>query len=170
MINNIKNWIVFWISWALTMIFIWITYAATVSSWQLLTADLFNEKMVPTWAVMAFNWDRCPNWWTKANWDWVEKDVDWNLTTLDLRWEFIRWWDDWRWVDSSRWLASWQSDSFKSHSHTYNYLAWVSYNSWIDFDAANDINGWVWQNKSTSAVWWSETRPRNVALLYCVKN
>jgi len=82
----------------------------------------------------------------------------------DLRGEFIRGWDDSRGVDSGRVFGSAQADDFKSHTHTTtsgsasNILA-AGATQAPSFSLAN----------ATSATGGTETRPRNVALLACIK-
>lgn len=196
MLNTIKKSFLWWIVFLWTILFWFIWYSAWTSliadipsqnSWDIMTSSIWNnlvtklnktidnvnylsDKTVPTWAIMAFNWTTCPTWWTAADWSWDEKNTSWVNTTLDLRWEFIRWLDSWRWVDISRVLGSNQSDMFKSHHHaqaTQNWLAWnreTSNNIWQWYDYWD----WYWE-VPTSDVWWTETRPRNIALLYCVK-
>lgn len=136
------------------------TITATAFVWDgSALTNLPSTWWIPTWAVMAFNLSSCPSWWIPANW------TSW---TPDLRWEFIRWLDGWRWVDSGRTLWSWQADDLKNHTHTVSDV----YPSW----SLGDWSGYQWMSsavstatRTTSAIWWSETRPRNVALLYCVK-
>lgn len=84
----------------------------------------------------------------------------------DLRGEFIRGWDDSRGVDSGRALGSTQADAFKSHTHVDNTSS-VSGGSLNRAYAnnANDSSG----TQSTVATGGAETRPRNVALLACIK-
>ncbi|NHR08065.1 hypothetical protein HA052_23010 [Chromobacterium haemolyticum] len=83
----------------------------------------------------------------------------------DLRGEFIRGWDGGRNVDSGRVLGSAQADSFQSHSHALN-GAWASGGIGI----AGDADGPFYQSGgATSAAGGSETRPRNIALLACIK-
>ena len=85
----------------------------------------------------------------------------------DLRGEFIRGWDNSRGVDSGRSLGSTQSDDLKAHTHTYvdqqndssgNYRWWKG--------GDNDC---VSADKETESTGGSETRPRNVALMYVIK-
>jgi microcystin-dependent protein len=98
----------------------------------------------------------------------------------DLRGEFARGWDDGRAVDSGRVFGSDQTDSFQTHGHTVTRLAEAS---------AIQNNGQavvgVTGGGSTVSTRWaggapttfgqgtprvgSETRPRNVALLACIK-
>lgn len=124
--------------------------------------ELWNSK-IPTWMVSAFYWEDCPTWWTKADWSGDEKKTDWTLWNLDLRWEFIRWWDNSRWIDTWRILWSWQDDQFRSHNH-----GWVFAPSWSSLWDSRQVNysSMQWY---TNYAWWTETRPRNIALLYCVK-
>jgi len=88
----------------------------------------------------------------------------------DLRGEFIRGLDDGRGVDAGRALGSSQADEFKSHTHSWTkpasphnenetngYIAGGMPAVWLDFTV------------TTTAAGGSETRPRNVALLCCIK-
>lgn len=133
----------------------------------------------PPAAVMAFAQNSAPDGWLKCNGAAVSRSVYAKLylaigttfgagdgsTTFnlpDLRGEFVRGWDDARGVDASRGFGSAQADMFKSHTH--------------DIPAGNatfqTAAGNVWINgsaKQTGATGGSETRPRNIALLYCIK-
>jgi len=82
----------------------------------------------------------------------------------DLRGEFMRGWDDSRGIDSGRAFGSAQADELKSHSH--------SIPMWRDnFYGTRPLGGGMnnLTASSTSAFGGSETRPRNVALLACIK-
>lgn len=84
----------------------------------------------------------------------------------DLRGEFIRGWDHGRGVDSGRALGSSQADELEAHTHTFS----VSNNdtnngSYADGTTESSPSGTV----TTSSTGGTETRPRNVALLYAVK-
>jgi phage-related tail fiber protein len=81
----------------------------------------------------------------------------------DLRGEFIRGLDNGRGVDTGRALGSWQEDMFKKHSHGANYL---SYSVSGEYARKQGYRGWASQTDETGG---SETRPRNVALNYCIK-
>ncbi|WP_153114629.1 tail fiber protein [Rhodocyclus tenuis] len=88
----------------------------------------------------------------------------------DLRGEFVRGWDDGRGVDSGRVFGSAQSDDFKSHSHqqtTNN----TDYGSGVygANTSGNAASGSVASGNYTLSAGGSETRPRNVALLACIK-
>lgn len=84
----------------------------------------------------------------------------------DLRGEFVRGLDDSRGVDSGRVLGSTQGDAFKAHNH-------ASFNRSINpssaFVEVQGKAGWYPLSTTTQAVGDSETRPRNIALLECIK-
>lgn len=144
------------------------------SNWDSLDATKWNSLVaatVPTWAVMAFNLASCPTWWIPA---------DWTPWTPDLRWEFIRGLDNGRWVDTGRILASYQTDTIQ------NIIAWnIPWDTWVSWAptwAMAFWSAWIWwpnsvdydsrpMNFDASRVvrTSNETRPRNIALLYCIK-
>ena len=89
----------------------------------------------------------------------------------DLRGEFVRGWDDARGVDSSRVFGSFQDHALEEHRHgltgsslgTANVTDYVGGNV-ADSQALSDpITGVLDGNVA------AETRPRNVALLACIK-
>lgn len=88
----------------------------------------------------------------------------------DLRGEFVRGWDHGRGVDPERALGTPQGHLLQSHHHAV--LGWSPH----PHDPMGEIwnNGWgmiKYQRSSfvTNAVGGSETRPRNLALLFCIK-
>ena len=103
----------------------------------------------------------CPSGWSPA---------DGTAGTPDLRGEFIRGLDGGRGVDAGRMLASTQADMFKSHTHGYSSM-WNEYGGWSASVTDNYSLSWYtgWATHATAATGGNETRPRNVALLYCVK-
>lgn len=103
----------------------------------------------------------------------------------DLRGEFIRGWDNGRGVDPGRQFGSWQADEFRQHNHysdiRFNKLsARASDIDGAGTTTATDSGGGTYEYRiGQMSNYWdaatlkdtggSETRPRNVALLYCIK-
>jgi len=98
----------------------------------------------------------------------------------DLRGEFMRGWDDSRGVDSGRSFGSSQADEFESHQHIGGFARANGF-SYSSGRYGVDISGTGTQFSSsssgtltlvyakTSLVGDTETRPRNIALLACIK-
>lgn len=86
----------------------------------------------------------------------------------DLRGEFMRGWDDSRGIDGSRAFGSTQADELKSHNHDINVRWGATFNS--GHVSANSLGGNSANlGSSIASTGGSETRPRNVALLACIK-
>jgi len=85
----------------------------------------------------------------------------------DLRGEFIRGWahDRGGHLDFGRALGSLQTDELKAHTHTVNYAAGYS------GSPGTTLSGMAGapSTQNTSSTGGTETRPRNVALMYCIK-
>ena len=182
--ETIKKSIIWWVAFSLTVMIVWVTYAAfvninTVNNWETLSSTLMNNiinnqkdldtrlwliNSVPSWAIIAFNSSSCPTWWSKAN------GTD---NALDLRWEFIRGWDDGKWVDAGRWLASNQNSSEVAVDYWPNAVLPISNVVNADYSITysrsyREVTGaWSTSNINLPYSW---IRPRNVALLYCVKD
>ena len=86
----------------------------------------------------------------------------------DLRGEFVRGWDNSRGIDSGRTFGSNQADEFKSHSHPFVEQG-SSFRSQFNVTGGTGMDGAYDISRNTSATGGAETRPRNVALLYCIK-
>jgi hypothetical protein len=90
----------------------------------------------------------------------------------DLRGEFVRGFDDGRGVDTGRTMGSTQAQSYQSHSHPISSGAVLS-----GFDAGESGSlrsgsggaGSSPAYQSTDLAGGTETRPRNIALLGCIK-
>lgn len=124
-------------------------------------SSLSSSATTPTWAIMWFYLSSCPTWWVAA---------DGTNSTPDLRWAFIRWmWWNINSRDVVRTLWDYQVDDFKSHTHW-----WVPARQSEPTRAGHTVAAGyrltersLWSN--TTATWWTETRPKNIALLYCMK-
>ena len=85
----------------------------------------------------------------------------------ELRGEFIRGWDDGRSVESGRVFGSAQADETKAHVHTMNmFQSSQSFTAGLSSGVLYSTGGLA---AGTSSVRGAETRPRNVALLACIK-
>lgn len=84
----------------------------------------------------------------------------------DLRGEFVRGFDNGRGVDIDRTIGSFQEDEFKEHSHSLKESSGKAGPKGINSSYLND------QGNTTGAIdssGGSETRPRNIAMVYCIK-
>jgi len=91
-----------------------------------------------------------------------------NFRLPESRGDFFRGWDHGRGVDPGRSIGSWQADEFKKHRH-------AAPNS----DAAGGVSGsWLYADLGNAAMNYdnytkdeggSETRPRNLAVMWCIK-
>ena len=103
----------------------------------------------------------------------------------DLRGEFLRGWDDGRGVDSGRVLGSSQSSDNKGHSHTasvsdpghFHYVQTAPGSGLAIRLVNNGSTQWAQTGSATTNVsvsnsteGSSEFRPRNIALMYCIKH
>lgn len=92
----------------------------------------------------------------------------------DLRGEFVRGWDHGRGVDSGRTLGSKQTDAYKSHTHKYyppheSLGGGQKYSSYHSDWGGNGSRYYMGQNGNTGASGSTETRPRNIALMFAIK-
>ena len=84
----------------------------------------------------------------------------------DLRGEFIRGWDNGKGTDSGRTFGSFQADEFKSHTHQEYYN---TQSSGQDQAGSGSGDNDYTSSRQTGATGGTETRPRNIALLPCIK-
>ena len=82
----------------------------------------------------------------------------------DMRGEFLRGWDHGRGVDSGRVIRSFQADEFESHSHTGGQIGAAGGVAW-----SNPASDSVPDSGQTGNTGGTETRPRNVAMMYIIK-
>jgi microcystin-dependent protein len=157
----------------------------------------YADYMAPPGAVMAFARSSVPTGWLKCNGAAVSRTTYANLfaaigttygagdgsTTFnlpDLRGEFIRGYDDGRGVDSGRGFGTAQLDAFQGHYHgprspltsfwggssaSGSYIASAS----PAFQDVATTGGPVSDGTNGTPRTAAETRPRNVALMYCIK-
>lgn len=149
----------------------------------------------PTGAVMNFAMDTPPTGWLKCNGaaisrttystlfskigiTWGSGDGSTTFNVPDFRGEFLRGWDDSRGVDSGRTFGSYQADGIINHGHRFHYnpasntstggsAARVAqiYSSGGD----NMITDGARSTDDSTAIGGSETRPRNYAVLTCIR-
>ena len=152
---------------------------------------------VPVGAVNTFAMNVAPTGWLACDGSTVSRTTYSGLFTVvgttygsgdgsttfkvpDLRGEFVRGWDDGRGVDTGRSFASAQADEFKSHRHvggnpdsaggSFYGLATPPNSTSTPFNRDAQTSGMVTNfSYNTSLTGGSETRPRNLALLYCIK-
>ena len=87
----------------------------------------------------------------------------------DLRGEFIRGWDEGRGADSGRGFGSYQGDEFRSHSHIHKS---ANGNGGGTTPAMRTLWANLYDSDNTAEIQntgGTETRPRNIALLACIK-
>lgn len=147
--------------------------------------DVFSKtearQLAPAGQVSFFATSTAPAGWLKCNGAAVSRTAyaalfaaigttfgagdGFNTFTLpDMRGEFVRGWDDARGVDSGRTLGSFQNDEIRSHTHTLSGGGGSEVGPYPD--TTSEINS---QTISTAAYGGSETRPRNIAMLACIK-
>ena len=163
----------------------------TEAQFKTAMTDLVNYlaalETIPVGAVVAFAMSTPPTGFLKANGAAISRTAYSALfakigttygagngsTTFnvpDLRGEFVRGWDDGRGVDTGRSLGSTQNHALQSHTHTFpvyragNFTAPELFAS-ADSKTTSTFIG----NIVVSAAGGAETRPRNVALLACIK-
>jgi hypothetical protein len=79
----------------------------------------------------------------------------------------MRGWDDSRGIDTSRSFGSAQADELKAHTH--NYTDGTNGTNPTGTGAGTNNSFPVVNGRATSETGGTETRPRNIALLACIK-
>ncbi|MGF2880935.1 phage tail protein [Acinetobacter johnsonii] len=87
----------------------------------------------------------------------------------DLRGEFLRGWDDGRGVDAGRIFGSWQTDEFRSHDHDIINTGREGYTRGHLFYGDRGVDYINQPDNVTQKAGGVETRPRNYALLACIR-
>lgn len=145
----------------------------------------YSTDFTPTGAVAMFAMPSVPNGWIYCNGQQISRSTYAKLFSLigtiygagdgsttfnvpDLRGEFIRGWDDGRGVDASRGFGTWQEDMFKSHMHLVKEGA-VGPTANGELTSGDDLTNKIVGYSDSSYEGGVETRPRNIALIYCIK-
>jgi microcystin-dependent protein len=144
---------------------------------------------IPSGAVMPFAMSTAPSGWLKCNGAEVSRttyaalfaaigttfgvgDGSTTFALPDMRGEFARGWDDGRGVDSGRVFGTSQADAFKAHKHGSGTLSnYSNTNGTYGSGASLGLHTGISSGSqiATTSEGGTETRPRNVALLYCIK-
>ncbi|QBP06145.1 tail fiber protein [Synechococcus phage S-B68] len=85
----------------------------------------------------------------------------------DLRGEFIRGWDDGRGIDSGRAFGSTQNSANKAHTHDVTAPSTSTSGSTPGWYAGDGTGS---ETVASASQGETEARPRNIALLYCIKH
>jgi len=126
-------------------------------------ATITGLSSIPSGFVGSFNLASCPTGWSTS---------DGTAGTVDLRGKFVRGLDLGAGVDPSRTLGTYQADDLKSHTHTMTNIPSNPIGSDGPIDTSNfaSVNDRTYITATSSATGGTETRPKNVALIYCQKN
>jgi phage-related tail fiber protein len=128
--------------------------------------DTQANVSMPAGAIMAFYRSTAPTGWLECNGQSAASYP--NLVALgitnvpDLRGQFVRGWDNGKGIDPGRTLASLQADEFKSHSHS-------TYSRASSYSGAVGVSDGILGSSNTGSTGGTETRPKNIALMYCIK-
>jgi phage-related tail fiber protein len=145
-----------------------------------------NASVMPSGSIIHVAMNSAPTGYLKANGAAVSRstyaalfaaigstfgvgDGSTTFNLPDLRGEFVRGWDDARGIDGSRVFGSAQTDEIKSHVHiVYPSNSAGAFANAFDVDTAGSGTN-LNDPKLTTATGGAETRPRNIALLACIK-
>jgi len=159
-------------------------YLKTDGSGNLSWANVSTPAGVPTGSVFALATTTVPSGYLECDGSAVSRTTYADLfaaisTTFgagngsstfnlpNLQGEFIRGWDNGRGVDDSRTFGSAQADEIKSHLHTYTRS--LSPSSGQDQAGSGSGDAVRYETQNTSSTGGTETRPRNIALMYVIK-
>lgn len=160
----------------------WRLYSGT-AQWAYSTTA--QSAILPSGLIAHFASSYAPTGWLKANGALVSRttygalfaaigtthgagDGSTTFKLPDLRGEFIRGWDDGRGIDSGREFGSAQSQAIQQHNH--QVVTWNgSTASGGGIASASGGGGGIYYDRYTENTGGAETRPRNIALLACIK-
>ncbi len=159
-------------------------------------ASSLLAEATPAGAVAAFAFDTPPDGWLECDGSQINRGLYADLfagigtqfgvgdgaTTFhlpDLRGEFLRGWDNGRGVDVGRGFGTAQIDAFGAHRHVITAKTWsgngtVQWSNELSFRPDTNVAGingtsTAIQTANTDTVGDVETRPRNVAMMFCIK-
>jgi len=141
---------------------------------------------VPTGSVFYFAVNTAPTGYLKANGAAISRTTYADLfaaigttfgtgdgsTTFnlpDLRGEFLRGWDDSRGIDSGRTFGSFQDHQLQNHTHYKNTSDWDYGTYGGQLQRRDGTLGNQTADYGATGNFGTETRPRNIALLACIK-
>lgn len=129
--------------------------------------------LVPAGAVMAFYRSTPPTGWLECNGqsaaaypNLVAIGV---ITTPDLRGFFVRGWDNGKGTDPGRALGTSQADQIIQHTHAVVFYGQNNASGSNSGYSSNNYSFSVQSGGVVGAATGSETRPKNIALMYCIK-
>ena len=153
--------------------------------------------LIPTGMVAPFAVNTAPTGWLECDGSavsrttyaglfsalgttWGVGDGSTTFNVPDARAEFIRGWDNGKGTDSGRTFASSQTDELKSHFHrpfnyssdnTRRFFTGYGSGSGYSYPASGGVGTFLYSNltSQTDPTGGTETRPRNIAMMYCVK-
>lgn len=147
---------------------------------------LMASNYTPSGCVMSFAGTAAPTGWLECNGNAVSRttysalfaaigttygigDGSTTFNLPDLRGEFIRGWDHGRGVDTGRSLGSAQADELEAHVHEHSAnIAGTGGGTNQNWYGA-EYNAGANYNFDTSSTGGTETRPRNIALMFIIK-
>lgn len=188
--SDSSNWVAFQAPATVSSNVTWTLPSADGTANQVLTTNASGTlswatvEAVPAGTVFWFAANSAPTGYLKANGANVSRstyaslfsaigttfgsgDGSTTFTLPDLRGEFIRGWDDSRGIDTSRSFGSAQSDELKSHNHTITPSTLTGRGG--AFSATAGSQPLSEEYPTIGSTGGTETRPRNIALLACIK-
>lgn len=145
-----------------------------------------SDRLAPVGQIGFFDLETAPQGWLKANGALVSRTAYANLFAKigtrhgagdgfntfalpDARGEFPRGWDDGRGVDNGRSVGTYQGGMIESHSHTTTIPLVQHTSSAGTFGVTDGPPGSTSIPYTSATTGGTETRPRNIAWLVCIK-
>jgi len=123
-----------------------------------------EKNMTPKGTVAAFDLNKCP-----IGWEEYERAYGRFIRGIDKSGKAVD-------PEGLRKKGSRQEDDFNSHQHGYMDIYWAESDGGFKEKLAGSKTGTDWDNKGfqmprdSKSAGGKETRPKNVSLLYCIKN